>query len=226
MTDVTIGDRFGGHDLGKAVRQAKEDEKKGKEPNSQEDVVSSKSRDSTLDRHYRDLHRIQFNKRDNGLTYADSLKQLRGNGWERHLTPSEQFSLICHGQEGFLGQRNKDICIDMISTIAEWLSAGVTVEGQHLTVYQHPGTASLYSASFDLKDLTGRQVIGIDELSKNHDDLIELLWSRPFDKLPKTIREKANLNLPTDTNQITPLFRCMFDIYGHNELAYARGCTK
>lgn len=153
------------------------------------------------------------------LTYNTSLAALRSRGQVRHPRPKEVFSLLIANLENKLTPEQNAVAYDMLNSYGEWLSAAIERNGDKLTVYTDPEglvwNGSLYvKQNFKSSSRKDFSVSGIPskeyvDLNKFGNDLVEFLYTRPFDQLPQTMREggkRAQVYLPPD-GQIWPVGR-------------------
>ena len=147
------------------------------------------------------------------FTYDKSLEVLRQRNYQRHLRPDEAFRLLIDTLEN-PNSKYKQVSEDMLLSYGEWLSSAMLRKSKDkLTCYTDPENliwdSSQYKVQGNLK-YSQEKTFTIDkdipsqswvDLNKFPNDLVEFLYSRPFDKLPKVMQKgnkRAQLWLPEE----------------------------
>ncbi len=164
-------------------------------------------------------------------TFNKSLDRIKAAGYLRHARPSEVFSLFIADFENNLPDKQKEIVKDMLKNHGgEWLSMAFERECDTLIAYTDP-EGLVFNGDY-VKDnfrFSSRNEFKITEIKseewidlKNFENgLVELLYTRSFDKLPMAMQEgdkSARIYLPPN-GVIWPLGRGnvndYYDVYGH-----------
>lgn len=156
------------------------------------------------------------------LTYDASLASLRSRDQIRHPRPQEVFSLLIANLENKLTPQQKAVANDMFTSYGEWLSAAAERNGDKLTVYIDPeglvwNGYAYVKQNFKFGTKKEFSVQGIpsqswQDLNKFDPNLVEFLYTRPFDKLPPVMQQgdrRAQVYLPPE-GTIRPVGRGNF----------------
>jgi hypothetical protein len=148
-------------------------------------------------------------------TFNKSLEELDQKGFERHLRPQEAFRILIDAIENKASQY-KALSNDMRSSYGEWLSLAMgRTSDSELVLYLDPknlvwnsqkspqykiqGPALEHSQELKFKipsDIKSGELI---DLNRFPQDLVEALYSRPFNELPQVMQkgaERSQLWLP------------------------------
>ena len=160
--------------------------------------------------------------------FDKSLEALKQRGFQRHLRPSEAFKVIIDAIEN-PSSKYKPLKEDMLSSYGEWLSLALErTKPSELTFYLDPenliwdGLKYIvqgqlrHSAkqSFPIsRDIPSQEYV---DLNKFPDELVEFLYSRKFNNLPKIMQsgdKRAQLWLP-QKGIVRPCFHGGFVDFG------------
>lgn len=145
------------------------------------------------------------------LHYDESLARLRAAGYERHARPQEVFSLLINGLEGKLTGASQPLAAvknDILTGYEEWLNLAFERKGAVLVAYLDPEGLVWRKDKYKKDNFTFAEkrefTIGAVEsckwlkLQNFPTTLVEYLYTRPFDKLPKDIQDNGVLYLPSE----------------------------
>ena len=140
------------------------------------------------------------------LSYDKSLERVRNEG-KRHPSPKEAFSLIIDNLEGRLSEELKPVAEDMCGGFGEWLSMAMERKGDVLICYLHPEglvwdgktyvKINFTYAEKEQFNVSGKGSQEMINLSAFDDMLVQYIYGKSFDKLPKEMR-KGSIYLPEE----------------------------
>ena len=162
--------------------------------------------------------------------FDKSLERLRSRRYARHPLPQEEFGLLIANIEGKLTSEQKSVAEDMINNHGEWFSLAMLRMEDDLWLYYHPellgwnNVLKTYkwetqkyqrqysnSSRFTIKKLPSSEVkLNLKDLNTLCPELIEELWTRPFEELPSEIKREGSIYLPPE-GKIWPAGRGSFD---------------
>lgn len=185
------------------------------------------------------------------LTYDASLAGLKSRGYARHLRPDEVFKIMIDALEN-PSSKWKGVDADLRSSYGEWLSAyfQVSPDGKELTVFLDPenlelkgsvyvvdGNNGLVKGSsmhkFSLEKVVGaetkniclRNWVPLSQVNKVSSELVEFLYTRPYDRLPDRIKNNGGLRLPK-AGKGWPVGRGIGDINYSLDASYSDGASR
>jgi len=146
------------------------------------------------------------------LSYDENLKQLRNDGYQRHLRPAEAFSILTGGLEGRLTTDFKQVYNDMFTGYGEWLNMAMERQGDKLITYLDPeglvwdGAQYVKEPGFKYEerkefDVTGKASQTHIDLKLFDKQLVRYVYGRTFADLPSEMKEgdkRAQVYLPAE----------------------------
>lgn len=159
-----------------------------------------------------------------------SLERLRSIGYARHPLPQEVYCLLIANIEGKLTSEQEAVADDMLNNHGEWFSLAMLRMEDDLWLYYHPellrwnNVLKTYKwekqkyqrqysnrSRFTIKKLPSSEVkLSLKDLNTLCPELIEELWTRPFEELPSEIKTEGSIYLPPE-GKIWPAGRRGFD---------------
>ncbi len=152
-------------------------------------------------------------------TYSGSEKRLLADGWHRHLSPREEFSILCDGTDGKLPVGMRGVYQDMLcgSNPGEWLNVAFGRTKNTLRIYTLSGDKRLrWHLRFFASTYDGIDALANGPLSPEWDiecdvscfpsgkpiplrefspELTYYLWGRSFAEIPYALRSAQQLNI-------------------------------
>jgi len=178
--------------------------------------------------------REEYRNKKAGLTFDESLTDLKRRGYDRHARPQEVFSLLCDHLEEKLGKRLQGVADDIVSYTHEWLSLAWECKGDTLIAYVDPvglvwsdeqeeyvkdNFSCTETQEFDITSNQSRPWI---DLKKFGEDFVVAHYGAPFNELPSQMREeypKARVMLPQD-GMVWPVGRGNLYTYSLDSVFY------